>query len=82
MQIKVEWSQRSEPEISWTSHLRRHDSKHQGQKKENEQTKIFKKKTCEEARANYDAETLNDNQTVSGGEIEGVETFQSITGKP
>ena len=50
-------------------------------KKENEQTKILKKKTCEEARANYDAETLKDNPTVSGGEIEGVETFQSITGK-
>jgi len=32
--------------------------------KENEQPKILKKKACEEARANYDAETLKDNPTV------------------
>jgi DNA/RNA-binding domain of Phe-tRNA-synthetase-like protein len=80
MHIKVEWSQEVSqkfPELAICVGMIQNIKV----KKENEQTKILKKKACEEARANYDAETLKDNPTVSGGEIDAVETFQSTTGK-
>jgi DNA/RNA-binding domain of Phe-tRNA-synthetase-like protein len=63
MQIKVEWSQEVSqkfPELAICVGMIQNIKV----KKENEQTKILKKKTCEEARANYDAETLKDNPTV------------------
>jgi DNA/RNA-binding domain of Phe-tRNA-synthetase-like protein len=63
MQIKVEWSQEVSqkfPELAICVGMIQNIKV----KKENEQTKILKKKACEEARANYDAETLKDNPTV------------------
>ncbi|HUW48203.1 MAG TPA: phenylalanine--tRNA ligase beta subunit-related protein [Patescibacteria group bacterium] len=63
MQIKVEWSQEVSqkfPELAICVGMIQNIKV----KKENEQTRILKKKTCEEARANYDAETLKDNPTV------------------